>query len=224
MPDAAFPAGMLECCKEFLSQERTLDDLFASPLMFPLQRRGEMNAMHAEARRIAPAIVMEIGADKGGSVWAWCKALPTVHRVIACEIRGTPYSHLFEQAFPNIHFQWLPCGSQEAAKRVEPPIDVLFIDGDKSRFYEDFELYLPLMNPKGIVFFHDIQDPVGPREAFEKARRGRTWSVIIDKSDTEVALARERQGVPPAHAHEGWLRTWRGSSCGVGVILLGGKP
>jgi hypothetical protein len=53
-----------------------------------------------------PVTVMEIGADKGGSLYHWCQCLPTVHNVIACEIRGTPYRHEFERAFPKIKFCW----------------------------------------------------------------------------------------------------------------------
>lgn len=275
--DGSYPPGLVDAWGEFLfaarsgdegdlTQERTLDDLFAHPLLFPLQRRREMDRMHWIARRQdhaslasrqdgrPPETVMEIGADKGGSLWAWLTAVPGIKRMIACEVRGTPYRDHFERAFPSVRFLWLEGSSHESetARRVanwlteisliegrKTLIDRLFIDGDKSGMALDFARYVPLCEPDGIVFFHDVNDEpwAGPCPAkdFERCCRRSVPGtrgvdgvhayrneVILDQSESRVARLRAGEGLAPANPHEGWLRHWNGRSCGVGVIWLDG--
>jgi predicted O-methyltransferase YrrM len=102
-------------------------------------------------------------------------------------------------------------------------IDCLFIDGDKESFEVDFNMYLPLMSPNGIVFMHDINPvpPCSPRSAFLSVKsRGYLTQEIIDTTDAIDALIRQRKGVEPKNPYEAWLRTWGPTSCGVGVIYL----
>jgi len=184
----------------------------------------------------APVTVMEIGADKGGSLYHWIMCLPTVKFVIACEVRGTPYRHLFEAAFPDAEFLWLE-GSSYAPETVERVanwlamrdlsitekrrIDCLFIDGDKGAFDKDFAAYAGMVQHGGRVFLHDVQDDGGPRETFVKLQaQGYATDVILNKTDSYIAHEREVRGIACADAYEGWLRYWRGQSCGVGVIYL----
>lgn len=204
-------------------------DVFSHPVLFPLQRQHEMAAMLAAATKVQPEVAFEIGADKGGSLLHWC-LIPSVRRVIGCEVRGTPYSKVFEARFPHIDFLWLPESSHagEAKNKVfrwlgKDRIGCLFVDGDKSTFFTDFRTYRPVLHDAGVVFFHDINDGAmsGPRSSYENAKRmGFAHREIIDLADTEAALEREAKGIPPASAHEGWLRHWRGRSCGVGVVFL----
>lgn len=230
--DDPLPKGLVEHIEKFFRQEHTrppgrdiYPGIFASDLMFPLQRQQELVRMIQTARTINPTTIYEIGTDKGGGLYHWCKCFPDVKRIIACEIRGTPFSELFEQAFPHVEFLWLPVSSYdvEVVRRVkqwlgENTIDVLFIDGDKSMFQLDFTCYQPLMSKPGIVFMHDIQDPA-PKEAFEAVySKGYRTETIIDKSDTDIALGQEQAGLACSSSHEQWLRHWKGKSCGVGVI------
>lgn len=233
--DAPFPAGMLEDIEKFFEKEPTrsrgldlYEDVFNTNLMFPLQRKDELAKMMRLARSINPVTVMEIGADKGGGFYHWCKCLPTVQVAIACEIRGTPYDKLFKDNIEDCKFMFLAADSNEvgvirAVSRFTHYLDCLFIDGDKLKFEEAFDAYLPLMNPNGLVFFHDIQDtPTG--DAFKRVvARGYAHETIIDKSDVEWAIGRQHDGLPAQSSHEGWLRHWRGLSCGVGVIKLQGE-
>jgi hypothetical protein len=242
MPDQPFPEGMLEDIEKFFALECTREpgkdlypSVFETALFFPLQRQAELAEMMREARRVKPRVVMEIGTDKGGGLYHWCKCLPTVEDVIACEIRGLPYAELFEKNFPRIRFTWMPfssrkyttpsaiVGSINAIQNKEcDPIDCLFIDGDKSSFVSDFLAYSPLMSPSGIVFMHDIKDSGTPmRDAFEWCKKqGYRTREIIDVSDTHKTLRLAERGLPPANPHEGWLRHWKGTSCGVGVIYM----
>lgn len=210
-------------------------EVFENNAIFPLQRQPEMKWMIETAKLYNPRVVMDIGSDKGGGVYHWCKCCPTVEKVIACEIRGTPYGYEFEKAFPKIRFLWLPFSSKSYTNAMKPvarflsesggpqQIDCMFIDGDKSAFQEDFHNYLPYMNKqRGVVFMHDITDSV-PSEAYGHVRQqfpkgARTY---VNTSELQASLDRQAAGLVPANAYDGWLRHWRGQSCGVGYIPLG---
>lgn len=232
--DSPFPSQMMPCIEEFLQCDSLrvagrdfYTEVFQTSLFFPLQRQRELKKMIQTAKKIQPTTIMEIGADKGGGLYHWCKCIPNVERIIACEIRGTPYRHLFEDTFPHIEFLWIEGSSYDPQAKLTvekwlkgTKIDCLFIDGDKTEFVTDFDLYLPLMNPKGIVFTHDVTDP-SPGEAFNTLEdRGYRSERIIDTTDSLQSLEKERLGHPPLGGHDAWLRNWRGRSCGVGVIYL----
>jgi hypothetical protein len=232
--DDDFPQGMVEAWQRLLEGDCTLDDVFRSSLCFPLQRRREMDRMISIASSRQPTTVMEIGADKGGGLFAWCK-IPTVRRVIACEIRGLPYANLFERAFPHISFLWLPFSSYGSATlslvgtwltnnvpRGTGGIDTLFIDGDKSYFDVDFWLYRGLLTQDAVVFMHDITDP-SPGAAYRRVLEatGSRHEEIHDQSESFEQAALQEAGRPATCAYENWLRHWGGKSCAVGVIYTG---
>lgn len=236
-----FPENMVDCIEHFLKEvhprlelgKDLYPELFDSDLFFPLQRQAELSAMIRIARGYSPKVLMEIGADKGGGFYHLLKSLPSVEMACACEVRGTPYWQLFEDAFPRIDFLWLDTSSYSPSSAVQVHdwlhgnrIDVLFLDGDKSSYHSDLDRYLPLMNSPSVVFMHDINDYGGPRRAFDLAQSGphgkrvKSTEEIISLNDTEIAMAREKRGIPAATPHEGWLRHWAGRSCGVGVLYV----
>lgn len=202
------------------------DEVFDSPTFFPLQRKKELAWMMQQARKLKPRTVMEIGTDKGGGLFHWIKSLPTVTNVIACEIRGTPYSSLFEQSFPETKFLWMPhCSRTPDLRRTIRKsfggIDCLFIDGEKARFEDDFDHYLPLMMPGGLVFMHDVTDP-SPGEAFRRVKEKTRFecATYVNTEDSQRAVREFKEGTPDDTIYEGWLRHWNGRSCGVGLIKI----
>ena len=237
-----FPEGMLDEISRFFRDvhprlipgNNLYPEIFETGTFFPLQRIGELATMIQEARRVNPKVVMEIGADKGGSLYHWCQCLqPDV--VIGCEIRGTPYRQLFQDAFPSIEFIWRerssydPSTVQSIKFALEglgfQYIDVLFIDGDKRAFRQDFDAYRPLMNPAGVVFFHDVKDASLMRGDWLSCKEdGYRVREIVDLSDTHKSLELERLGHPCRNSHDQWLREWRGRSAGVGVVLMPDHP
>lgn len=232
------PENICGCYKEFFLTEKSRNpgedvyaDIFDSPLLFPLQRQREMSFMMQKARAIQPTTVFEIGTDKGGGLYHWCKCLTTVERVIACEIRGIPFSHLFELAFPHIDFLWLPTSSYDhhIVAKVKHwlgsnKIDCLFIDGDKLQFHTDFWCYKSMMASEGIVFMHDIHTDIAPKASFGTVvSRGFRSEKYINTSESVEAVKREKQNIKVSSSHEQWLRHWKGSSAGVGVVYLGEK-
>jgi hypothetical protein len=233
--DAPFPEGMMDDIRAFFKAEAGTprgDDLypavFDTRYFFPLQRQAELAWMMRKARQCEPKVVYEIGADKGGGFYHWVKCLPTVRAAAACEIRGLPYAPEFAAAFPDVDFFWQPGSSFDRANvnglknwLDGRKIDCLFIDGCKANFLTDFEAHLDLMADGGVVFMHDVNDRP-PFEAFKAVQRKYAFNCerYIDVSDYEAAAAREAAGTPCAGNHEGWLRYWRGASCGVGAIYL----
>lgn len=231
-----FPQGMMEEIEQILSLNDRIpcgcdsyDEIFNSRTMFPLQRRRELEKMIRLARSINPQVVMEIGTDKGGSLFHWCKSIDTVQRVIACEIRGTPFMDQFEKSFSNIEFCWVEGSSLETSAIQQvwnwlalTKIDVLFIDGDKSYFDKDFLNYVPMMSKNGIVFMHDItHDPM--KSVFEDISIRYRTEIIHDTTEAVEELERQKKGEPALTAHQHWLRYWGKSSCGVGAIYLSDK-
>lgn len=234
--DAPFPEGMVEAIEEVLKKPALPDgldlypDVFESSFFMPLQRKNELSQMLRIARSVPHSTIMEIGADKGGSVYHWIKGL-TPERMIAVEIRGTPYSHVFDRTFPLVNFCWMEGSSYDASVvgRVKQwlrghTIDVAFLDGNKNAYYRDFELYVPLMTRGGYVFMHDIQDQE-PGEAFRMASIHpaveRAWSVI-DTTESQMIKRMDERGMVAIGAYDDWLRYWAGRSCGVGVLHLKG--
>lgn len=181
--DAPFPTKMMPCIEQFLSKVHPtlpygLDiypEVFATEFFFPLQRMREMEKMIALVREHSPATIMEIGIDKGASLYHWAKCFPPlgnpfsmyggIRRLIGVEIRGIPYDGLFRNAFPQIDFLFYQSSSYDPVilpyvkdwlTSKYATIDVLFIDGDKTAFDLDFNSYLPMMADDGIVILHDI--------------------------------------------------------------------
>lgn len=234
MPDAPFPPAMMPCIEDFFRDIHPrlhkdwliYDEVFATSLFFPLQRKREMERMIRMARGIPHKVVFEIGADKGGSLYHWCMQ-EGVNRVIACEIRGCPYKHLFEKHFPHIDFLWLEESSfsRSAVDKVltwlgGDRINVLFLDGDKSAFLLDFNAYQPFCSRPGLVFLHDIQD-FEPGKSFATLRdNGLATEEILDRSEGEGMSSLVQKGYLPESPYEAWLAFWRGRSCGVGVVRL----
>lgn len=236
--DAPFPAGMIEDIKRVVKEDTTASGLnlypcvFSAPLMFPLQRKEELKTMLQLARTVKPQVIMEIGADKGGGCYHWLKGIQPA-RFCGIEIRGVPYAPIFSQAFQQIDCFWLGASSYapETVRDVKrwldgatqaDKIDVLFIDGDKSAFLQDFECYLPMMREGGIVFMHDVRDP-DPGRAFRVAAQNpRVRSAVQFENTIEVldSVEREMHSIASESAHENWLRHWRGRSCGVGVLWV----
>jgi len=238
MRDADFPEGMLaEWAAIFDSKHSQrnrrsfslADEVFKWSCTMPLQRRRELMAMMGIAATIDPRIVMEIGCDKGGTLLHWIICHPNVRKVIACEFRGCPIKELFEKQFPDVEFLWLEESSYAppAAEKVKAflggeKLDVVFIDGDKSAFRKDFDIYSPMVRLGGLVFMHDVYDRSGRSACAQDFRtlcQSRLASTVIDLTESIQAKQRARAGVPSSGCHEDWLRSG-GDDCGFGVFYI----
>jgi len=127
-----------------------------------LQKPVELAGLLARAESVRPSVIVEIGSDVGGTLYAWRAAFATAH-VAGISLPFGSYSTL---APLNAHGATvIEADSHDPETRSRlvswlagKPIDVLFIDGDHS--YEgvslDFEMYAPLVRIGGLVCFHDI--------------------------------------------------------------------
>jgi len=248
--DDPLPANLVEKWSEFLKThpapnwkgttiDRHVDpttspmDVFDDGILFPLQRKRELQGMLRIAIQIGTSAAMEIGADKGGGLFQWCN-LPGMRKIVAIEIRGTPYSELFRAHFPDIEFLFIPGPSLdpdsiEAVVQFLGPdqFDCIFIDGDKGTFMEDFNTYRPMVRRGGYAFLHDIHagelcGAAPPVEVFERLATNKNFQThaIIDITEGTEAKEAEKRGEPCKSAHDGWLRYWGTSSCGVGCVRL----
>ncbi len=226
--DAPLPTNLVRSWETFLENEVSREcqtlypEVFRHPVLFPLQRSLELAATMDLLRELKPRVIAEIGTDKAGTFYHWIRQ-PSVERAVGVEIRGVPWEHAFRRALP--HLDLLAIGASSRAQSTldqvraflgAEQIDCLFLDGEKAAVDKDFETWLPFMAPGGVVFIHDIVDDIPPRRFWWSLRNRYRIGAIVDCREAgEVdAIAKE------APAYGEWLRIWRNTSCGVGIVHL----
>ena len=149
---------------------------FRGPGLFniisPSQVKDEVRFLFDAVRGLDPKCVVEIGTDKGGTLYLWCKAARKDALVVSLDLPNRlhylPWRRKFYCAFAKKgqDLRFLP-GDSHAGRTFDllkrmlggVPIDFLFIDGDHT--YEgvkqDFLMYFPLVRESGLIAFHDIQ-------------------------------------------------------------------
>ena len=142
-------------------------------IISPTQVIPEVRQLYEAVRAIRPRCVCEIGTDKGGTFYLWCKAATEDATMISVDLpsrgRYSPqrrrlYAHFGKTNLQRLHF--VPGDSHSAATYAKvsallggEPLDFLFIDGDHSYagVRRDYEMYGPLVRPGGLIAFHDIR-------------------------------------------------------------------
>lgn len=127
-----------------------------------LQKPAELTVLLEVLAEVGPRLIVEIGCDAGGTLWAWSQ-LPGPPRVVGVDLPGGPHS---VAAFPEAHGAELIIGNshrQDTFTRVAAALagemaDVLFIDADHTYrgVAADYHGYRRLVRPGGLVVFHDI--------------------------------------------------------------------
>ena len=126
-----------------------------------LQKPAELAEALAHFNELKPEVIVEIGCDAGGTLWAWRHLRP--RRLIGVDLPKAGFSTGrdldatgAEIIYGDSHHRSTLTALMELLNGDR--IDVLFIDGDHT--YQgvraDYELYSPLIRPGGIVAFHDI--------------------------------------------------------------------
>lgn len=125
-----------------------------------VQKESELASFIALVMDLEPQVIVEIGSDAGGTLWAWQQICP---RVIGVDM---PYGAFGSGVRLNGHGCEIVSGDSHASETVAvltdlldgDVVDVLFVDGDHTfdGVKADFEMYGPLVRPGGIVGFHDI--------------------------------------------------------------------
>jgi predicted O-methyltransferase YrrM len=133
-----------------------------------LQKPAELAGFLALVMDLHPQVVVEIGSDVGGTLWAWQQL--GARRVIGVDLPNAKFSsgcyamrksndleaHGSEVVYGDSH-------DTETLQRLvdllgDDEIDLLFIDGDHTYdgVEQDFYMYGPLVRPGGIIGLHDI--------------------------------------------------------------------
>jgi predicted O-methyltransferase YrrM len=139
-----------------------------------IQRKWELAAMMARVKRLQPAIVVEIGTYRGGSLHCWSSVCPPTTHFVSIDLPWEANGEVDPEADmarmrdlfrPGQLLDWLKMDSHAAGTKNKlkdildsRQVDFLFIDGDHSYLgvKRDYELYHELVRPGGLIAFHDI--------------------------------------------------------------------
>jgi GT2 family glycosyltransferase/glycosyltransferase involved in cell wall biosynthesis/cephalosporin hydroxylase len=170
--------------------------------------------------------VVEIGTERGGTLYAWCQVAAPDALVVSIDLPGGPYGGGYteedaerfrEQAQPGQELHFLRSDSHDPATVAAleeilagRPIDFLFIDGDHTYYgaRKDFELYSPFVAEDGLVALHDIL----PHAEFPDVKVDVVWRELKQRAEHVEEL------VDP-DSDRGW-----GPWGGIGVLFGARQP
>jgi predicted O-methyltransferase YrrM len=138
------------------------------------QKIRELTGLIGLLRAHRPRVIVEIGTARGGTLFALCNIAHPAAVIVSIDLPGgnfgggysedeIPRLASFTQAGQTLHF--LRRDSHEEETRTQliallegAAVDFLMIDGDHTYdgVKRDFELYSPLVRPRGLIAFHDI--------------------------------------------------------------------
>ncbi|MFQ5809034.1 MAG: O-methyltransferase [Armatimonadota bacterium] len=131
------------------------------------QRRGMMNVPVADGRllrvlteSIDAEHVVEIGTSNGYSGIWFCLALRTTEGKLTTheidEGRASLARENFKRAGVEDMVTLVMGDAHETVKKLEDPIDLLFLDADKTGYIDYLNKLLPLVRPGGLIVAHNI--------------------------------------------------------------------
>jgi predicted O-methyltransferase YrrM len=147
-----------------------------------LQKPAELAILLAHLDVMCPEVIVEIGSDAGGTLWAWSQ-LPGPPQVIGVDLPGGPYSTGRQL---DAHGARVVVGdshrpeTRNLVRRMLPggAADVLFIDGDHTYAgaRADYQAYRPLVREGGLIVLHDIvAHPSRPDVGVHRLWQEITW-------------------------------------------------
>jgi len=143
-------------------------------VLAPRQVPEELASLLKEVRSLRPCTVLEIGTDRGGTLFLWMRLADPHATVVSIDLPGGkfgggygPLRERLYRRFPAngqiLHLLRLDShqvSTLEHAKQLfgGGQIDFLFIDGDHTYegIQQDWEMYSPLVRAGGMIVFHDV--------------------------------------------------------------------
>jgi cephalosporin hydroxylase len=175
------------------------------------QKRDELAAAVRLVADVKPEILLEIGCDTGGTLWAWRQVCPQVYGITLPDnsystggsggpLRDHGTTVYVGDSHDPAALRWL---LGELAGR---PLDVLVLDGDHlyAGVRADWDMYAMLVRPGGLVLLHDIHSAGDIR--------CEVWKFWPEKV----------RGLPPDWVSE--IRSADHPAYGWGAITMGGAP
>lgn len=156
----------------------------------PSQVMKEITKLYELVKSENPKTVLEIGTDKGGTLYLWCQAAADDAIIGSIDLssrrRYSPqrrelYAKFIKTAQQKLHFLPFSSHEQSTVEKAKAlfggkQIDYLFIDGDHT--YEgvksDYIMFSPLVKSGGLIAFHDIKTvrpDCGVREVWEEVTK-----------------------------------------------------
>lgn len=139
--------------------------------------------------------VVEIGTSTGESaVWFALALRRTGGELFTHEIdaeRAQIARNNFEKAGVDDIVTLIEGDAHEEVKRYDRPIDILFLDADKSGYVDYLEKLLPLIRPGGLVIAHNMHTPEpDPRyiEAVTQNPELETLFLLMDEAGMGVTV------------------------------------
>jgi cephalosporin hydroxylase len=158
------------------------------------QQPAELRIARSEVARLRPRVFVEIGSDRGGSLYAYAAACASGASIVSIDDGVRPGRKYLKRTLRRLRqaghdARWVRADSQsaEALAAVKTalagrPIGFLHVDGchEARAVLADWRAYGPLVGTGGLIAFHDIADPkVGVYEA---------WSVIKTEATCYVEI------------------------------------
>lgn len=163
----------------------TLDDLLELTFEFrpfgitiaPLQSRWEFRQLLEELAPVRPQAMLEIGTAKGGSLLAFTRLCAPDAHIVSIDLPRGPFGGGYPLWKMPLYKAFARHGQRLDLVRADShsastfahvqglfggrKLDFLFIDGDHryDGVRSDFETYISLVRPGGIVAFHDVAAP-----------------------------------------------------------------
>jgi caffeoyl-CoA O-methyltransferase len=138
-----------------------LDDMLKN------QRRGMMNVSLSDGRvlrllteAVGAKHVVEIGTSNGYSGIWFCLALRTTGGKLTTheidEGRASLARENFKRAGVDKMVTLVMGNAHETVTKIKEPIDIVFIDADKSGYIDYLKKLLPLVRPGGLILAHNV--------------------------------------------------------------------
>src|SRR4030042_6136926 len=132
------------------------------------QSRGMMNVQPEDGRilrllteAVGAKHVVEIGTSNGYSGIWFCLALRTTGGKLTThdidEGRASLARENFKRAGVDNIVSLVMGNAHDTVKRIKEPIDILYIDADKSGYTDYLNQLLPLVRPGGLILSHNIE-------------------------------------------------------------------
>ena len=164
------PTGNAEAEKHMLSVLEDVDRNQRAGSMAVPARDGRLLRLLAEST--GAKHVVELGTSFGYSGIWWCLALRTTGgKLTTYEIdpkRAARARDNFKRAGVDSMVTLVEGDAHEQVVKLKEPIDILFLDADKSGYLDYLQKLLPLVRPGGLVVAHNMT-PEMADPAFVKA-------------------------------------------------------
>jgi predicted O-methyltransferase YrrM len=193
--------------RQFNDLETLLDyaNAVGNGIVSAFQIRSEILGLLKLVGALKPRTVLEVGTANGGTLFLFTRvAAPDAH-LISIDLPGGEFGDGYPAwkiplyrsfALPGQRIDLvradshvLSTGDRVKSLLKDRPIDFLFIDGDHSYggVKKDYQMYVPLVRPGGLIALHDIakhaSQDVQVEKFWNEIRRGQSVTELIAKSD-----------------------------------------